>query len=151
MWGFLIGLAIVGFSMVFGGATISAAFLKAANFLFIWYLVFAVIRVFIMIIVNLGVLGTSVLLALFSKFKLLAGGMAVATGGATLVATMFMLLSSAMSVGGAYMLKISGTPEIPMSQFNLPYLIVGGLLIFFSVIWGSRRNRVVSVNTRRYR
>lgn len=145
MWGLFIGLLIISFYMVSGGATISEAFLKAANFLFIWYLVFAVIRVIIMIIVNLGVLGTSALLAMFSKFKLLAGGMAVVTGGATLAVTVFVLLSSAMSVAGAYMLKISGTPEIPMSQFNLPYLVVGGLLIFFSVIWGRNRSRGVRV------
>lgn len=151
MWGLFIGLLIVGFYMVFGGATISAAFLKAANFLFVWYLVFAVIKILIMAIVNLGILGTGALLAMFSKFKFLAGMMVMATGGATLLATISMLLFSVMSVGGAYMIKVSGSPEIPMSQFNLHYLIIGGLLILLPMVWRPNKNGVGTGASKRFR
>lgn len=146
MFGFILALLYAAWVVIFGDSAPELAYLKSANFLFWWYMVWTII------------LGAFV--GLFALVAMLGGAAAGASEGGKIGAAVGMVLGGgfsglivfffairrAMYVGGAYLLSMAVTHGSPW-EWHIPHLLLGGLLLLVAFVTG-RRARASSSHSR---
>lgn len=130
MWGLIIATLIGGAMYLFGeNVAPESAFLSGTNFLFYWYLVFGIIGVVIGVLLALGIMGAGTFAG--GSAWGIGGGLLGAVGGGVLGLFILALIvvGSGMRVAGAYLLHDSVVLTEGVYVWEVPKVVIGGLLV----------------------
>jgi hypothetical protein len=130
----MIGIVIAAATMLIChfvlGQSLEAGFLTGVGFAWIWYLVWAILQGIFMLLVALGITGVATAGGASSTNSAFGGLLGFAGGGLlSLFILAIFLAGKALLLGGTWLLKTSGTPDMTFAEFNSTNLIVGGLLV----------------------
>lgn len=140
MVGFIFGLLYLAFSAFVQGRGLEPSFLSASEFLYFWYIFWSIPLLFIIGVTVFGMTAGAAAVggALGGRSTLgktlgALGGVAVG-GGTALGAFGLGVARIALCIGGAWLLKTSGTPDMSFAEFDLPRLVIGGLMVVSAIV-----------------
>ena len=134
MLGLIIGLIAAAVCKFVHGYADPDAFLVGATWGFYFYLVTGIIRTVVVAGASLGITGVATATA--SRSGGAAGGVIGFIGGGIvgIVILAFSLLYPALTIGGSYLLSISGSFGMEFAAFNQDYLLWGAILLGIGVL-----------------
>lgn len=138
MFGLLIALIILGFNAITGSAGLGV--IAAANFLWVWYWIFAILSIGIISVVGLmmtvggGVVGLNAGINSGNKAVAMALSLAGMGAGASVSLAYFLriIIRNTIKLIGAYLLM--GSFIAATGTWVIPNLIIGSIMIFVGVV-----------------